>query len=100
MKPRGIATQKWGISFSPEIRFSSHGPNATNDLEKSMEATSPQKKKATPPVSVKFMGSSSPCASPAPPLPSQKSTAISAGAARPSHAPPPPPAKPAKRESK
>ncbi|XP_015778919.1 PREDICTED: rho GTPase-activating protein 44-like [Acropora digitifera] len=78
----------------------SHGPNATNDLEKSMEATSPQKKKATPPVSVKFMGSSSPCASPAPPLPSQKSTAISAGAARPAHAPPPPPAKPAKRESK
>lgn len=78
----------------------SHGPNATNDLEKSMEATSPQKKKATPPVSVKFMGSSSPCASPAPPLPNQKPTAIPAGAARPSHAPPPPPAKPAKRESK
>jgi len=73
---------------------------AVNDVEQtsSVTATPPQKKKGAPPVSVKFMGSSSPAATSAPPIPGPKPSATSVGPPRPVNAPPPPPAsKPVKR---
>ncbi|XP_068673991.1 rho GTPase-activating protein 44-like isoform X2 [Montipora foliosa] len=90
------------ISFKNPDELSAHtessqAPDSTNDVEQisSLGATTAQKKRSTPPISVKFMGSSSP-----PPVPGPKPTATSVGPPRPVNAPPPPPSKPVKRESK